>query len=218
MYLEVLFFSNTAETGIIQSIINSHESKHILALSNKIEESWHIRLKKAALLNAIIASIWTLIIVLPIEPFPILLRIIVSGGPGVWFVLGYILFIIVGFCGFSGLSYIYYTNENEGRRINGKLALMGFIMAYVGTIGATVMLAIAGTIGGYEYSIVHSSTEKIRRLLEPLVNPIRLLTIITIMGIILQVLAVTTTKNKLKPRQELSNLKNNKYNEHYDQH
>ncbi len=196
-----------------QNIINRQESTHILALNEQkayVKEirvkSLHILLRKIALANAVAASIWTLIIVLPIEPFPLLLRIIVGGGPGVWFIVGYLLFIIVGFCGFEGLSYIYYVAEKEDNKINNQLALLGLVLTCIGTIATTIMLQLAGAMGGYEYTIMRASTEKIRLLLEPLVNPIRLLVIIASIGIILQSSAVLFAEKGNDATHESSNL------------
>jgi hypothetical protein len=174
-------------------------------------KSLHILLRKIALANAVAASIWTLIIVLPIEPFPLLLRIIVGGGPGIWFIMGYLLFIIVGFCGLAGLSYIYYMAEKEGNKISNQLSILGLVLTCVGTIATTIMLQLAGAMGGYEYTIMRAPTEKIRLLLEPLVNPIRLLVIMTSIGIILQSSAVLFAKKGGNATHESSNLNSNKH-------
>lgn len=203
-----------------QSIINRQESNHILALSNrsglpeeKSRTPLYILLRKIALVHAIAASIWTIIMVLPMGPFPLLLRIIVGGGPSTWFIMGYLLFIITGSCGFAVLSYVYYTVEKEGKTINNQLALLGIVLTCVGTTAASTMLQIAGALGGYQYSIMHSPTEKIRLLLEPLVNPIRLLTIIAAIGIILQCLAALLTVRRTEPTHILPNPNDDK-NDH----
>ena len=47
----------------------------------------HEMFRNASLINIFISILWTLVIILPFEPFTILLRIIVGGGPGVWFLL-----------------------------------------------------------------------------------------------------------------------------------
>jgi hypothetical protein len=214
----VLFFFIYSKQPRHKIIINRQESTHILALneqkaySRKMRvKSLHILLRKIALANAVAASIWTLIIVLPIEPFSLLLRIIVGGGPGIWFIMGYLLFITVGFCGLAGLSYIYYSAEKEGNKINNQLAVLGLVLTCVGTIATTIMLQLAGAIGGYEYTIMRAPTEKIRLILEPLVNPIRLLVIMTSMGVTLLSTAVLFAKKSDKATHELSNLKSNKH-------
>jgi len=175
--------------------------------------SMHKLLRKVALANAVAASIWTLVMVLPLEPIPLLLRIIVGGGPGTWFVIGYLLFIIVGFCGFAGLSYIYYMAEKEGSKINNQLAILGLVLTCIGTIAASIMLQLAGALGGYEYTIMRSPTEKIRSLLEPLVNPLRLFTIMASIGVILQSSAVLFARKDNKSRDESLNSKSDKHDQ-----
>ncbi|MEM2909662.1 MAG: hypothetical protein QXO01_01150 [Nitrososphaerota archaeon] len=133
--------------------------------------------------------------VLPIQPFPTILRIIVGGGPGTWLILGYILYLVVGFAGHLGFSYLYYLIEKvEYRKVNGLLAGLNIITMYIGITGASFMLAIAGILGGYASTILHSSSEEVRLILEPFVNPIRILSIVAIIGVLLGIAALYLSK------------------------
>jgi heme/copper-type cytochrome/quinol oxidase subunit 1 len=130
---------------------------------------------------------------LPFPPFTELLRILVGGGPGVWFLMAYLLFLAVGFGGFTGFSYIYYTLEAvEGRHINPLLARSHLVLMYLGVLGAVLVLAVAGVLGGYSTTIAHAPPEVTRQVLEPFVWPIRLLAILALVGIGLGLAAIKT--------------------------
>ncbi|MEM1991443.1 MAG: hypothetical protein QXO76_12545 [Thermoproteota archaeon] len=141
---------------------------------------------------------YTLIIVLPIQPFLMILRIIVGGGPGTWFILGYILYLAVGFTGHLGFSYLYYLAEKiEGRKLNRLLVWLNILAMYVGITGANFALAIAGILGGYVSTILHSPSEEVRLILEPFVNPIRILSIVAIVGVLSGITALYLSKENL---------------------
>jgi hypothetical protein len=158
---------------------------------------WSNRFRNAALINALISALWTLIILLPISPFPILQRIIVGGGPGIWFTIGYLLFLTLGFCGFVGFSFLYYVAESvQNRKINNGLAWLHLIATYVGIVGSTMALAVAGVLGGYASIIMHAPTEEIRLILEPFLNPIRILSLFAFIGIVSGLLSLTYSKSE----------------------
>ncbi len=148
-------------------------------------ETWAYRYRKGAVANGLVSVFWTLLYVLPFEPFPMLLKIVVAGGPGVWFMLGYLLHMIVGFGGFLGLSYLYSVAEDSGgRRINNALALTGYVALFIGFTGTTFGLAVAGAVGGYTAVILHAPAESVRMVMEPFVNPLRVLCIVAVVGAI----------------------------------
>ncbi|MEM0482573.1 MAG: hypothetical protein QXM16_06795 [Nitrososphaerota archaeon] len=156
---------------------------------------WASRYRKGAVVNASVSAFWTLLYVLPFDPFPTLLKIVVAGGPGVWFMLGYLLYMIVGFGGFLGLSYLYSTSEDSGgRRVNDALALTGYAALFIGFTGTTVGLAVAGAVGGYTAVILHAPAENVRMVMEPFVNPLRILCLIAVMGAIASLVAAYAPK------------------------
>jgi hypothetical protein len=57
---------------------------------------WYRRFRGVAYAFTIAALAWTVVVVLPWAPFSYLPPIIVGGGPGTWFILGYFLFVAVG--------------------------------------------------------------------------------------------------------------------------
>lgn len=143
----------------------------------------HRMVRNASIINLSISIIWTFLIVLPLEPFSILLRIIVGGGPGVWFLLAYLLHLIIGYVGFTGLSFLYYLIEEKWEtKLNNKFIIGGFYLLFIGVNITLITLAVAGAIGGYYLNIVHAPVEDVRSILEPMVNPIRILSLITIIG------------------------------------
>ena len=147
------------------------------------ESRIHKMFRNASILNIFISILWTLIIILPFEPFTILLRIIVGGGPGVWFLLAYLLHIAIGFGGFMALSFAYYLIEERLKiHVNGRVIDLGFYVLLVGVNVTLITLAIAGAIGGYYLNILHAPVEDVRNILEPMVNPLRILCFITITG------------------------------------
>lgn len=156
---------------------------------------WASRYRRGAVANAFVSILWSLLFVLPFEPFPMLLKIVVAGGPGVWFMLGYLLHIIVGFGGFLGLSYLYSIAEASGdKRVNDALALAGYATLFIGFTGATIGLAVAGVAGGYTAVILHAPAEDVRMVMEPFVNPLRILCLIAVIGAVAGLAAPYTTK------------------------
>lgn len=145
-----------------------------------------IMFRKATIINSLISIVWTIIIILPIEPFSLLLRVIVGGGPGTWFLLAYILHIIIGSGVFLGFSYLYYTIEDSLNIKAGNIFnLIGFFLLFIGANITLIVLAIAGAIGGYYLNIVHVPIELIRDTLESFVNPLRILSLVTVVGALL---------------------------------
>lgn len=156
---------------------------------------WYGRFRTAAFLSTIAALIWTLIIVLPFEPFSYLPPIIVGGGPGIWFVLAYVLFVVTGIGGFGAISGILTTVElHEGRTVDGRLMWPALVLMCVGTAGSCILLGVAGAVGGYASTFQGSSTGAIHDLLAPYVNPITTLVIIAVIGAALAVLSMVRAR------------------------
>jgi hypothetical protein len=156
---------------------------------------WYRRFRGAAYVSTLAALVWTLIIVLPFEPFSYLPPIIVGGGPGVWFVLAYVLFLVVGIGGFGIISGFLTTEElHEGRTVDDRVMWPAFLFMCVGVVGSCLLLGAAGAVGGYAATFQGSSTDAIHDLLSPYVNPITTLVIIAVIGAALAVLSMVRAR------------------------
>ena len=156
---------------------------------------WYRRYRGAAYLSTLAALVWTVVVVLPFNPFRYLPPIIVGGGPGVWFVIAYVLFIVVGVGGFGALSAFLTTVElHEGRTINNWTMWPALLLLSFGVVGSTLLLAVAGAIGGYAATFESSSSTSIDSLLSPYVYPITAMVLITVAGAALAVLSMVRAR------------------------
>jgi len=156
---------------------------------------WYRRYRGAAYLSTLAALIWTVVIVLPFVPFSYLPPIIVGGGPGIWLVLGYMLFIVVGIGGFGSLSAFLTTVElHENRTIDPRTMWPALILLSVGVVGSCMLLAVAGAVGGYASTYGTSSAQSIHDMLSPYVNPIIVLTLVAVAGAALAVLSMVRAR------------------------
>ena len=157
--------------------------------------SWYRRYRGAAYIATFAALVWTVVIVIPYAPFSYLPPIIVGGGPGVWFVLGYILFVVVGVGGFGALSGFLTTVElYEHREVDSRTMWPALILLSVGLVGSCVLLAIAGAVGGYASTFGTSSASSIDSMLSPYVDPITTLTLVAVIGAALAVLSMVRAR------------------------
>ncbi len=155
---------------------------------------WYRRYRGAAYISTLVALAWTVVIVLPFEPFSYLPPIIVGGGPGIWFVLGYLLFIVVGIGGFGALSAFLTTVElYENRRVDSRMMSPALLLLSIGVVGSCLLLAIAGAVGGYA-STFGDSSQSVHDLLTPYVDPITVLTLIAVIGAGLAVLSMVRAR------------------------
>lgn len=144
---------------------------------------WYKRFRAAAYVNAIVWLAWTVAILLPFPPFSYLQPIMVGGGAGTWFVVGYFLFVAVAVVGFSALSSIIFVIEaNEQRSMNYRIMLIGIVLLYVGTVSGLILLGLAGAIGGYMLVIESSTVSATDILLSPFVNLITTACVAAVVG------------------------------------
>jgi hypothetical protein len=144
---------------------------------------WYTRFRTAAYMTVIGSMIWTTLIVLPFVPLSYLPPIMIGGGPGTWFLIGYVLYLTVGVGGFAALSAILFTIETyERRTLNGKIMLTGLTLLYLGVTGGCILLGIAGATGGYAITIQHATMNAARNLLSSYVNPITTASLIAVAG------------------------------------
>jgi hypothetical protein len=89
-----------------------------------------------------------LLIVIPYPLFNYLLPIIKKGGPGIWFLFGYLIYIIAGPVGLGTVSALIKTIEiDEKAHINEALAKIGFYLSYAVVLLSDILLALAGALG-----------------------------------------------------------------------
>jgi len=156
---------------------------------------WYRRYRGAAYLSTLAALVWTVVMVLPFVPFSYLPPIVVGGGPGIWLVLGYVLFLLVGIGGFGCLSAFLTTVELvENRTISPRTMWPALILLSVGVVGSCLLLAVAGAVGGYASTYGTSSAQSIHDMLLPYVDPIITLTLITVAGAALAVLSLVRAR------------------------
>jgi hypothetical protein len=156
---------------------------------------WYRRYRGAAYLCAFALMVWTVVIVLPFAPFAYLPPIIVGGGPGIWFVLAYLLFLVVGVGGFGALSAFLTTVElHENRTVDRGTMWPAIVLMSVGVVGSCLLLAVAGAVGGYAITYQASSASHIDSLLTPYTYPITGFTLITVLGACLAVLSMVRAR------------------------
>jgi len=127
--------------------------------------------------------LWTVAILLPFAPFSYLQPIMVGGGPGTWFLVGYLLYPTVGVGGFAAISSFLFAIETyELRRPNGRTMMAGLALLVGGVLSGCLLLGIAGVTGGYVIVIQHSTVDVTERVLSPYVNVITAASLIAVIG------------------------------------
>jgi hypothetical protein len=127
--------------------------------------------------------VWTVAIVIPIAPFSYIQPIMVGGGPGVWFLVGYLLYAAVGVGGFGAFSSFLFAIEiHERRAPSEKIMLIGFVLSFIGVLSGCLLLGIAGLSGGYVIVVEHSTTDIAQNVLSPFVNPITAACLVSVIG------------------------------------
>lgn len=152
----------------------------------------------ASFSHTLTALIWTLLIVTPYPPFNYLLPIMEKGGPGVWLLFGYIVYLISGPIGFGIISSLLKTIEvDEGSRINEKTAKLGFYLSYIGVLCSSVLLALAGSLGGYYMYFAAVSPLKITETLSSFVLPITFTVVLAVAGYFLIIISMMFAKHEV---------------------
>jgi hypothetical protein len=152
---------------------------------------WYRRYRGAAYAFALAALAWTAAMVLPFAPFSDVPPIIVGGGAGVWLLVGYVLFVTVGIGGFGALtSFLVAVELHEKRTVDSRVMWPATIILIVGFVGSCVLLGAAGAVGGYDSTFQSASAHAIDDLLSPLVDPITVLVLITVVGAALAIIAM----------------------------
>ncbi len=158
---------------------------------------WYRRFRAATFLCAAVAILWTLVIILPFDPFSSLLPVMIGGGAGTWFLLGYVIYLSVGVGGFAGLSAVISSLElNERRTLSPAAMGLGLVMLFAGTNATCLLLGLAGAFGGYAQSIQHLSGSSLESMLTPYVDVTRATSVVAAFG------AAVTLFGIARPREE----------------
>lgn len=154
---------------------------------------WYRRFRNAAYVTVLGWIAWTLVIVLPVAPFSYLPPIMIGGGPGTWFLLGYILYVAVGVGGFAGLSAFLFAIETyERRRLNETVMLIGFVLLCLGLNVGCLLLGVAGAMGGYALTIEHNTVSAAQSILSVYVDPITAAALVAAAGAVLSIYGMVT--------------------------
>ncbi|MDG6927777.1 MAG: hypothetical protein JRN26_03160 [Nitrososphaerota archaeon] len=156
---------------------------------------WYQIFRNAAYTNAIVSVIWTVLLIIPFEPFTYLLVVVERGGPGTWFLVAYFLYIVVGSVGFAVISSLLYTIEvQEKRGISAKAMLLGFSFTYVGVVASSIMLGVAGALGGYAMYFANYPEVRIVSLLSSYVYPITATAFLAAVGVLIIIITLMLSR------------------------
>jgi hypothetical protein len=148
----------------------------------------------AAIAQGLFAALWTLFIVSPYTvPWPSYL--IAGGGAGMWFTMGYLLYIMIGVIAVAvtGLFY-FYIEDILGKVYTGVsniLAWLHFVLMNVGVAAATWALMYYGYVAGVsllparEGGGNHTAYWVHVNILGPVVTSIGYLVGIAVVGVVL---------------------------------
>jgi hypothetical protein len=139
--------------------------------------------------------LWTIAIVIPFAPFSYLQPIMVGGGPGTWFLVGYILYPTVGVGGFASISsFLFVIETYERRNMNRGVMLTGLTLLYGGVLFGCVLLGVAGVSGGYAIIIQHSTVNVAQSVLLPYVTPITIASLAAVAGAAVSIYGMAAAK------------------------
>lgn len=151
----------------------------------------------ASFSHTLTALVWTLLIVIPYPPFNYLLPIIEKGGPGVWLLFGYMVYLAAGPIGFGIVSSILKSIEiDERSKVNERVAKLGFYFSYIGVLCSSILLAIAGSLGGYYMYFAAFSPSRVSEILSSFVLPITFTVVLAVIGYLLVVFSMMFAKHE----------------------
>jgi hypothetical protein len=156
---------------------------------------WANRFIWAAIIQGLFAVIWTLPIIDPFKFFsPPISMVIASGSAGTWFLVGYVLYLVVGVIG-VGLTALFYNHFEVNLRrvyrgITNKFAWLHLVLMNVGTAATTWLLMYDGYMG--EKGLMPTSLGGLgltplqvhEQILVQFVNPIGALLGVTAVGVL----------------------------------
>ena len=169
-------------------------------MAQLIRGKWAGRFIGAAVVQGVIITIITLLILEPLSIFNIdsyfsPSMVIASGGGGTWMFTGYVLYLVVGVVAVAVTAVFYFYIEGVmGKTYHGLtnyLAWGHYVFMNVGVAGSMILMIWGGYMAGYAGAAVSSgglgyTDEQIHvHYLSQLVDPIGLLVILAALGAIL---------------------------------
>lgn len=156
---------------------------------------WTRRFIATAIIQGLLVVILTLAVVVgQMYVKPEVSRVIAFGSAGMWFTMGYIMYIVIGVIGTAVSALFYHYLENTlGLAYKGiarYLAVLHLVLMNVGIVGATWLMMY----GGYEGAKVMLPTNvgglgltaaEAHEILAPFVTPIAAFIIVLAVGVIL---------------------------------
>ena len=165
-----------------------------------LQSKWASRFIWAAVIQGLIVTVVTVLIVEPLSYFNINWyfspsRVIAGGGGGTWMFTGYILYLVVGVVGVAVTAIFYFYIEGiMGKAYNGisnVLAWGHFLFMNIGVAGSMLLMIWGGYMAGYAGTAVSAgglgyTDEQIHvHYLGQLTNPIGALVLLAALGAIL---------------------------------
>jgi len=149
----------------------------------------------AAYVSGAGAIAWTLLIILPMEPFSSIPPIIVGGGPGTWLLVGYLVYLMSGFGGLSALTALLSSHVGgESSASPGWAMGLGFALYCAGMTVACALLGLAGYLGGYAYSIQHLPDPSVQTVLLPYEDPVMMAALVACAGAALLLFSISSAR------------------------
>ena len=150
---------------------------------------WFKYFTVAALVNGFIAIAMTAPVLLsgsiiPGVPELQMTRVIAGGGPGIWLMVGYYLFLIIGVCVIFTCGTAYYLlAQAAGRDVySGKLAAAQLVMMEAGALLALGLLYYAGFVSGRMFLAEVPTQEIHSNFLVAFIMPIGIFVAIGLLG------------------------------------
>ena len=158
---------------------------------------WYRRFRNAAYAAVGVAILWTVVIILPFDPFSNLLPIMIGGGAGTWLLLGYVIYLAVGIGGFACLASLLSTVElSEGRIPDLLVMSVGLVALFVGVTASCLLLGVAGAVGGYAQTIQHLPEGNLEAVLTPYANVARVTSAVAVIGGCATILGMATARGQ----------------------
>jgi hypothetical protein len=166
----------------------------------QIQSKWAIRFIWAAIIQGLIVTIVTVLILEPLSIFNINWyyspsKVIAGGGAGTWMFTGYILYLVVGVVAVAVTALFYFFIEGlmgkAYRGLTNYLAWAHYILMNIGVAGSMLLMIWGGYRAGVAAAAVSSgglgyTAEQIHvNILGPLTNPIGALVIVAALGVLL---------------------------------
>ncbi len=166
-----------------------------ILLGENMESIWAKRFMIAAIIQGLLALILTSgIIIGQMYIKPEFSRVIAFGSAGMWFTIGYVMYIVVGVIGVAVSALFYHYIESIlGRVYKGRsnlFALSHLILMNVGIVGAASLMMYGGYEGAkamlpVEVGGLGLGAAKAHEILAPMIMPIAVMIGILLLGILL---------------------------------